>query len=81
MLKWKFSIRKQWKIIYLSSKETMERNLMEECKWLNVQNVEPKLQSLRSHGKWQVAQTNKEKECNWKSGSMNAQTVTASEKY
>jgi hypothetical protein len=58
----------------------MERNIMEEMKWLNVQNVEPK-ESSRNLGKWQVAQTSKEKECNWKSGYMNAQLVTASAKY
>jgi hypothetical protein len=58
----------------------MKRN-MEECKWLNVQNVEPTFQSQRSRGKWQVAQTSKEKECNWKSGYMNAQITTASAKY
>jgi hypothetical protein len=47
---------------------------MEECKWLNVQNVEP-TESLRNLGKWPVAQTSKEKECSWKSGYINAQNV------
>jgi hypothetical protein len=60
----------------------MERNIMEECKWLNVPNVELKSQSQRRHGKWQDAQTSKEKECSWKSGYTNAQNVMlASAKY
>jgi hypothetical protein len=50
-------------------------------KWLNVQNVELTSQSQRRHGKWQVAQTRWEKECNWKSGYMNAQIIIASAKY
>jgi hypothetical protein len=58
----------------------MERNIMEECKWLNVPNVELKSQSQRRHGKWQDAQTSKEKECSWKSGYTNAQTIIASAK-
>jgi hypothetical protein len=53
---------------------------MEECKWLNVQNVELKFRILRSHGKWQVARTSKEKECSWKSDFISAQTVTPSAK-
>jgi hypothetical protein len=75
MFKQKFSIQKQWKIIYLPSQETMERNIMEKCRCLNVPNVEPKSQSQRRHGKWQDAQTSKEKECNWKSGYTNAQNA------
>jgi hypothetical protein len=55
--------------------------VMEECKWLNVQNVELKFRILRSRGKWQVAQTSKENECSWKSGYINAQMVTPSAKY
>ncbi len=54
--------------------------IMEEFKWLNVQNVELTFRSLRSHGKWQVAQTSKENECSWKSGYINAQMVTPSAK-
>jgi hypothetical protein len=58
----------------------MQRSIMEECKWLNVQNVEPTYQSQRRHGKWQVAQTSKENECNWKLGYINALMVIASVK-
>jgi len=56
-------------------KKPWNRNITEENKWLNVRNVELKSQSQRRHGKWPVAQTSKEKECNWKSGCMNAQNV------
>jgi len=55
--------------------KTWNRNIMEENKWLNVQNVEPKIRSQRRHGKWLDAQTSKEKECNWKSDYMNAQNA------
>jgi hypothetical protein len=44
--------------------------------WLNVQNVELKFQSRRRHGKWLDAQTNKENECNWKSGFTNVPNAT-----
>jgi hypothetical protein len=54
--------------------------IMEECKWLNVQNVELKFRSLRSRGKWRVARISKENECSWKSGYINAQMVTPSAK-
>ena len=52
------------------------RNIMEEKEWQNVQNVQPKSQSRRRLGKWLDAQTNREKECNLKSGYMNAQNAT-----
>jgi hypothetical protein len=77
----------QTNIFYSKTKEsylsTIMRNhgirtVMEEIEWLNVQNVEPKSRSRRRLGKWLDAQTSKEKECNWKSGYMNAQNVTPS---
>jgi len=61
-------------------KKPMKRNITEEINWLNVQNVEPTTYHWRSRGKWLVGQTNKENECNWKSGYINAQMVTASAK-
>jgi hypothetical protein len=51
-------------------------NIMEEKEWQNVQNVQPKSQSRRRLGKWLDAQTNRAKECNLKSGYMNAQNAT-----
>jgi hypothetical protein len=33
-------------------------------KWLNVQNAEPKFQSLKRHGKWLVVQIKLENACN-----------------
>jgi hypothetical protein len=54
---------RQWKVIYLSSSETMDiEYLLEEIKWLNVQNVELTFQSLRRHGLWLAVQTNLERE-------------------
>ena len=53
---------------------------MEKCKWPNVRNVEQMSQNQRRRGKWQVAQIRWERECNWKSGFMNAQMDTASAK-
>jgi len=43
-----------------------------EYVWLNVQNVEQRIQSQRKLGRWPGAPTSKESECNWKSGSSNA---------
>jgi len=54
---------RQWKVIYLSSSETMDiEYLLEEIKWLNVQNVELTFQSRRRHGLWLAVQTNLERE-------------------
>jgi len=36
--------------------------LLEEIKWLNVQNVELTFQSRRRHGLWLAVQTNLERE-------------------
>ena len=59
-------MQKQWKIIYLPSKETMDTEYMEETKWLNVQNVAQKSRSRKKLGKWPDAQTNKANVCNSK---------------
>jgi len=57
--------RDGWKVIYLSSSETMNIEVhWRRIKWLNVQSVELKFRSRRKRGKWQVAPTNKEKEWN-----------------
>ena len=43
------------------------RDILEEIKWLNVQNAEQVFHRLERSGRWPDAQTNQEKECNWKS--------------
>jgi hypothetical protein len=49
--------------------------LRRKIEWLNVQNVEQKLQSQRKLGRWLDAQIKLENECNWKSGFLNAQNA------
>jgi len=39
------------------------RNILEEIKWLDVQNAEPKFRDREKHGRWLDAQTNQAKEC------------------
>jgi hypothetical protein len=63
MFKRRFSIRKQWKVFYLSSYETMAIEVLEEIKWPNVQNVEPLFRHLRRHGKWLGVQTSQARGC------------------
>jgi len=49
--------------------------LWRKIEWVNVQNVEQTLQRQRNLGKWLGAQTKWERECNWKSGFLNAQVA------
>jgi len=42
--------------------------MLEEIKWLSVQNVKQKFLDQEKHGKWLDVQTEKEKEHSWKSG-------------
>jgi hypothetical protein len=46
-----------------------------KIEWLNVQNAEQKFQSQRKLGRWLGVQIKQENECNWKSGSLNAQNA------
>jgi len=58
------------------------RDTLEEIKWLNVQNVEQLFHRLERSGRWLDAQTNQEKECNWKSAFSTVQGARKhSEKY
>ena len=51
---------------FIQSTEWHQSDNLEDKKWLNVQNVEPKFQKQRRHGKWQVVQTRLENGCNLK---------------
>jgi hypothetical protein len=55
-------IRKQWKVFYLSSSETMDTNILEETKWLNVKNVEQLFRRLGRSGQWPDAHPKLERE-------------------
>jgi hypothetical protein len=55
-------IRKQWKVFYLSSSETMVIKILEEIKWENVKNVEQLFHHLRRSGQWPDAHPKLEKE-------------------
>ena len=58
------------------------REILEEIKWLNVQNAELLSVRLKRSGLWLDAQTSQEKECSWKLDSSIAQSViNPSEKY
>ena len=77
-----------WKVFYLSYMKIFIQNLqksrilMEENKWLNVQNAVTMFQVRENHGKWREDPTNQVKECNLKLGYLTVQNATNhSEKY
>jgi hypothetical protein len=66
MFRWRFSIRKQWKVFYPSSSNHGYRNILEEYEWLNVQNVEQMFPDPEKLGRWLDVQTEQAKECSLK---------------
>jgi len=75
-----FLFKNNGKLFIYHHEKPWKRNITEESSWLNVQNVVLTFRRWRRHGKWLVDQTNRENGCNWKSGCINAQRVTPSEK-
>lgn len=68
-----FKLNVQVKIFYSKTMESFlsiivrkhgYRNMLEEIKWLTVQNVELTFPIREKHGRWLDVQTAQEKECN-----------------